>query len=549
LPNLGNAPRYLKIKRKIMNKYIKCLAISVSLSALVLNSAVALQEQTPNVCLAPAGDPEEGTLAFEVRDANNILCSELRKADAIEHPINPVLWPTLYGADPYRQPKLHDDVRFRYDSALVSGIEADIFQPCALDSCPERPEGLETFEPPYPVVIAMHGFGSDKDQLWWATQPLAERGYFVVAIQGTDSTVPGIVLDWLHNDAQAQYPGQLDLSRVGTMGHSLGAENSTRVQGDERVSAIIAWDPCSGAPCENSNGSRLYDLGQAAQTPTLFIAADYSGFPGYAEPRFSVPSELRLEGFSTLRNNGVDSMLIIPRATTHLDWAGNFTMGTRYGETTSNHYNLAWFDRYLRGKLVLDSSDNIVTTGGRNEAQERTYRQDIAQQAFDRLIATKIDDTLDKHNISQGFFDPVLAASSENPQYGGNVPYATEGIVIADLLSFYYRSVCFVSLPNYNGESGDIVARGDSTNEGNMRQTGCPVTVTAIDLDSDGDGVNDEIDQCINNEPDTLVDASGCELSTDPTLSPRDTQSGAGSLGLLMFISLIGTALGRRRQS
>jgi hypothetical protein len=242
-------------------------------------------------------------------------------------------------------------------------------------------------------------------------------------------------------------------------------------------------------------------------------------------------------------------MLITPRATTHLDWIGNLFMGTRYGETTSNHYNLAWFDRYLRGKLVLDSDDNIVTTGGRNEAQERTYRQDIAQQAFDRLIATKIDDTLDKHNISQGFFDPVLAATSADPQYGGNVPYATEGIVIADLLSFYYRSVCFVSLPNYNGESGDIVARGDSTDAGNMRQTGCPVTITAIDSDSDGDGINDEVDQCINNEPGTIVDANGCALSTDSTLSPRDTQSGAGSLGLLMFMSLIGTALGRRRHS
>jgi hypothetical protein len=255
-----------------MNKYIKCLAISVYLSALVLNSAVALQEQTPNVCLAPAGDPEYGTLAFEVRDANNILCSELRKADAIEHPINPVLWPTLYGANPYRQPKLHDDVRFRYDSALVYGIEADVFQPCALESCPELPEGLKTSEPAYLVVI-----------------------------------------------------------------------------------------------------------------------------------------------------------------------------------------------------------------------------------------------------------------------------------VIAELLSFYYRSVCFVSLTNYNGESGDIVARGDSTNEGNIRQTVCPVTITAFDSDSDGDGINGKLDQCINNEPDTLADANGCELSTDSTLSPRDIQTGAGSLGLLMFMSLIGTALGRRR--
>jgi PKD repeat protein len=444
-----------------------------------------------------------------------------------------VLWPTFYGPDPYRQTEWHNGIRFLHEPVSVSGIESDVFRPCAAGNCPDLPDGLETFEPPYSVVIAMHGALSDKDHLWRAAQPLAERSYFVVAAQSNGSSIPGAVLDWLDGEAQTQYPGQLDLSRVGTMGHSLGAENSTRVQGDDRVSAIIAWNPCSGSLCANSRGSRLHDKGEEAQTPTLFITADYTGFPGYPQPRFSVPGELRAAGFSTLRDNGMDSMLITPRATTHLDWAGNFTMGTRYGETTSNQYNLAWFDRYLRGKLVHDDDGKVVTTGGRNQTQERAYRQAIAQQGFNRLVTTEIDGTLDRHNISQGFFDPAQLATSLDPEYGGNVPYATEGLPTANLLSFYYRSVCFVSVPNYNTASGGIVARGDSTNEGDMRKAGCPVNLTAID--SDGDGVDDAVDQCPGTAQNTTVDANGCELPTEPlTVSlSADPTSGDVSNGPL----------------
>jgi len=513
-----------------MIRYLQCLAILLALVAFGLNPAMAQHEQIPDPCVAAAGDLEAGTLDFELRDATNIYCSEQRKADAILHPINSVLWPILYGADPYRQPARHDGIRFRYDAVNVSGLVGDVFRPCAAGNCPELPDGLETFEPPYPVVIAMHGALSDKDHLWWATQPLAERGYFVVAVQGTESTIPAAVLDWLHGDAQTQFPGQLDLSRIGTIGHSLGAENSTRVQGDDRVSAIIALDPCGGSPCANSRGSRLHDKGEEAQTPTLFITADYTGWPGYPQPRFSVPGELRAAGFSILRDNGVDSMLITPRATTHLDWVGNFTMGTRYGETTSNQYNLAWFDRYLRGKLALDNDGNVVTTGGRNEIQERSYRQAIAKDAFDRLVATQIDGTLDRHNISQGFFDPVKLVTSLDPQYGGNVPYATEGLAIANLLSFYFRSVCYVSAPNYVAGNPGILARGDSTDAGDMRSSGCPVTI--ITTDTDGDGVDDATDQCPGTAANTKVDANGCDLPAEPLTVSLHADPSSGDITL-----------------
>src|SRR5258706_13046254 len=144
------------------------------------------------------------------------------------------------------------------------------------------PPGLQRFEPPYPVVIVLHGAASDKKHLYWASQPLAEHGYFVLTANGTANTLPDVLLDWLF-DPSNPYAAQLDLNRVGITGHSLGAENSTRTQGDPRVSSIVAWDPCDGSgvnECRDSKGSRLADKGAAAQTPTPFLPADYLGFPG-----------------------------------------------------------------------------------------------------------------------------------------------------------------------------------------------------------------------------------------------------------------------------
>lgn len=464
-------------------------------------------------CLGPAGDPEPGTPEFALRDTRNMYCAEQRNADLLQHPINFQRQLELYGADPYREPHRHDDVRFRHDALSVAGAAADVFRPCDATSCANLPAELARFEPPYPVVIALHGFASDKDHLWWATQPLAESGYFVVAVNGTGSELPGALLDWLHGEAQTLYPGELDLDRVGITGHSLGAENSTRTQGDPRVSAIIGWDPCnSPAGCANSPGSRLHDRGEAAQTPTLIIAADYSGFPGYPQPRFSVPGTLRAEAFEILRGNGVDTMLITPRATTHLDWAGSFTFGSRYNEATSNHYGMAWFDRYLKGRLVVDENGDVVTTGGRSAEEERAHRQALAAQAFARLTATAFDGTVDQHNISQGYYDAAQAAQSGDPLLGGNVPYRFAGLPLADRLSFYHPSVCFVSIPDYRAGAADpVLTRADTGLDGDMRMQGCPVTQTTAD--SDGDGLNDLDDACPQQFAQT---ADGCPAVSDP---------------------------------
>ena len=138
----------------------------------------------------------------------------------------------------------------------------------------------------------------------------------------------------------------------------------------------------------------------------------------------------------------------------------------------------------MKAKLVLDADGNVVTSGGRTETEERAYRQAFAQDAYDRLRVTPdelFDDSVDIHNISMGFWDPVKAATSPaaNPGLGGNVTYTLAGTPIWWRLSFYAPSVCFISVPDYVGGSkvswgggaSDVAASADSTVDASQGST------------------------------------------------------------------------------
>lgn len=455
-----------------IRRWLGALVVAV----LPLGPAAAADRGAPDPvdCEGPAPAAAPGTNEFRARDAANMFCSEQRKLDQAQHPSSALPLPGASSTterpthDAYRQPSRHANVRFRFERLTVGGVAAELYRPCPTDTtvCPTLPAGLGRFDPPYPAVVVMHGLASNKENHWWASQPLAEAGYLVVAVDGTDRSVVTGALDWL-NAPSNPFAAQIDTNRVGVAGHSLGGGNALSTQGDPRVSAIVAWDPCSGIPCGTAPA-----LPNAAHvTPTLYQMADYTGWPGYPEPRSTVPGTLRSNGFASLRDRGVDTMVLTGRATTHLDWLAR-TRGNRLAESTWSYFNLAWFDRYLKGKLVLRDDEPASA-----QATERASRQAIARDAFDRLTAARFDASADRHNISQGFFDPVKAATSLDPLYGGNVPYTIAGRPVADRLSFYHRSVCFVSVPDYaagdGGAGAAVAARADTTAAGDMRTTGC----------------------------------------------------------------------------
>lgn len=425
------------------------------------------QEEPPDQeesfdCLGPVELAEPGTPAWDELNAANAFCAGERVQDRAAHP---VLQDADIIGDVYREPSRHDGVRFRYDTTTIDGLDAEVYRPCAVGTCPDLPDGLETSEPPYPAVVIFHGGGSTKDLHWWSSQPLAEAGYLVVAFDapGSSPTMEdaSTVVDWLSGDdpLAADFDGE----RLGIAGHSAGGVVVSEFgQRDPRVSAIVSWDRAQSSPLPS-------DL--PLDTPALFMFADYNCQdvpvcnPEVYETAPNPDGPGNKGGdFLLLEEAGVDTMQVPLRAALHLDWVpGTATGGNRYAEPVTVYYTLAWFDRYVRGAT----------------------EPEVAADAFERLTATEFDDSADRHNISQGIFDPDLAAESTDP-FADNVPYRIGGLSVADRLSFYFRAKCSLTVPGSSETvvSNDVRADGCPRPEGTGPETASDEAAAAADSDS-----------------------------------------------------------------
>ena len=437
----------------------------------------------------PLGDPEPGSPEWIERDSERLACDNQRDTDRRTQPPHVNAHSVArYGEDWYRQPALFDDVRFRWDyfptGTGLGGVPAmEVYRPCAPGTCPNLPDGLDRFSPPYPVVVIHHGFIATMTHHRYNAQTFAEAGYLAIVVNGTHPVpgVPnvqrnvngGLVLDWLASSASGVIGEEADLDRVAFAGHSQGSAAALSYQGDPRVHTILAWDGGDGIADSNTSQPIMYQ-----RTDGAFSAPQNSARTDYPAGRHR-----GLPTYLAHQDRGLDVMHLTFRATNHIDWNGNGVgslAGNRLAESVINYYSLAWLDRHLQGRLVTDENGNVVTSGGRTEASERAYRQARAQDAFDRLTAMQFDDSVDKHNISMGLYDPVQNVTSLDPLYGGNVPYQIDGLWVTDRLAQEFRSFCSVSVPDYEGGSDGspgsaTAARADSGADGDMRFTGCPV--------------------------------------------------------------------------
>ncbi len=455
----------------------------------------------------PGGDLEPGTPEWTERDDDRLQCLRQRDHDRRVQPqyVN-AHSVARYGEDWYRQPVRFDGRRFRYTYKPAGpagdvglGIPdvpaAEIYRPCAPGTCGSLPEGLERFEAPYPVVVIFHGFIATMTHHRFNAQVYAEAGYMAIVVNGTHP-VPGApnvqvaangdaVLRWLASDASGVFGEEADLDRVAFAGHSQGSSAARSYQGDPRVHAIVAWD--GGDDVDDANCALDEDSGaRVACAPIMYQRTDGAFSAPQTEARTDYP-DTRDRGLDTYQDHkarGMDVYHMTLRATSHIDWNGNGVgalAGNRLAEPVINYYTLAWLDRHLKGKLVVDTDGEVVTSGNRSESEERAFRQAQAQGAFDRLTAMRyLQGSIDKHTVSMGFFDPVQLATSGDPLYGGNVPYTIEGLFTTDRLSQYFRSFCSVSVPDYvNGSDGTpgsaVAVRADSGADGDLRFTGCPV--------------------------------------------------------------------------
>ena len=421
----------------------------------------AARAADPVDCAGPVVErATPGTPGYEQRDDDNFACASQRHSDQALDPVAPLPSGTdmegfapLSLADAHRDPARSDGKRFRYEPVTIvnrdgAGLAAELYRPCAPGAC-ALPAGLTPAAPAYPGVVILHGAGSRKELHWWSSQTLAEAGYMTVAFNGAAGNRANAedVIDWLvSTPSKPTKAGQfnphwreLDRDHIGLAGHSMGGQTASGLgQDDPRISAIVSWDRGTNIP-----------LPPRLRTPTLFFVADFAcqNNPVCLPERYPTPPGGEGPGgrgrdYDVVHAAGVDAMKIVLRASTHLDWTPSEASGNRYAETVSVYYTLSWFDRYLKG----------ATDRG------------AAEQAFRRLTAPRFDDYADRHDISQGIFDPARAAAHPDDPYAGNVPYAIDGLPVRDRMSFYFPSKCSIHAPD-----GSLFETDD------VRANGCPL--------------------------------------------------------------------------
>lgn len=448
------------------------LAAAALLALGSLGATAHAAEPAPLDCLGPVQheSPAPGSAEWKQRDADNMACARQRIDDFAQQPaalFTPGKTPAL---DAYRNPASHADKRFRYTEASTpsaSGktIAVEIYRPCAAGTCTGMPAGLKTFEPPYPAVVIVHGGYSSKRLHRSAAQVLAEAGYMTIALEttapmGTHGPDAQSVVDWVLATPSTPLAGgafphgkELDTRMVGIAGHSQGGSTASLIgQADKRISAIVAWDNLTALKTGWVDKIGMDPPADVAiRTPALGIGADYY-FKVVPTPEAPEPAKANTQGgrgrgaephpkdlgYQELKGAGVDTMLVVLRAGTHLDFSLFGGPASRYGESVINYYTLAWFDRYLKG--AHDSA--------------------LAADAFRRLTAQTFDDSADRHNISQGLYDKAAAGDSV---LKGNRPYLVGGTPVRDRLSFYFTSRCAITKP------GSTVRVGSE----DMRAAGC----------------------------------------------------------------------------
>jgi hypothetical protein len=149
--------------------------------------------------------------------------------------------------------------------------------------------------------------------------------------------------------------------RVAIIGHSLGASAVSYVQGiDRRVETIVALDKLHGPDADG--GIPGPDV--KAVVPALAVQSEYgfntqpyfmqhgSSIQGKPGPPTEAPDPRREQktGFDGWRAAGVDSMLVVPRASTHLEYTDIALLlpASRWGQAFTSVYVQRWLGRYLK---------------------------------------------------------------------------------------------------------------------------------------------------------------------------------------------------------
>jgi hypothetical protein len=248
---------------------------------------------------------------------------------------------------------------------------------------------------------------------YWLAQDLAERGYLVLTYdvqgQGTSQTLPGdgslsgVPSQQIDNftvgtedaitfllstqdhpapaygatedevtgsnpwadlldrrpDRRPNAPGRT--TKVAVVGHSLGAAAISQVQAtDERISTIVALDKLGASVTEGGVPVEPVVPALAVQSEYGFTVSPWFTSAGSSlmpqpSPDGPDPTREKATGFDAWRAAGVDSMLVVPRASTHLEYTDIplALPASRWGQALTSAYVQRWLDHYLKHRGSL----------------------------------------------------------------------------------------------------------------------------------------------------------------------------------------------------
>lgn len=181
-----------------------------------------------------------------------------------------------------------------------------------------------------------------------------------------------------HNTAT---PGRT--TRVALIGHSTGAVTASYLQGvDARIETAVALDKITAtAQAISDDQAELGSLPGpvAPKVPILGLQSEYGFEPqpyweascSSFEPCAAAPDATKAPdpnreeatGFDTWLERGVDSMVVVPRASTHLDYTDEppILPASARGQAMTSYYVQAWLGRYLQHQPAA-VSELLATT-------------------------------------------------------------------------------------------------------------------------------------------------------------------------------------------
>ncbi|MHC4513122.1 MAG: alpha/beta hydrolase family protein [Planctomycetota bacterium] len=129
----------------------------------------------------------------------------------------------------------------------------------------------------YPVVVMLHGGGARAWMMYAMASQLVQAGYIVVAnntgqfdprAQANDATALFAALVAENKNKESEFKGQLDMSRAGICGHSMGGGNTVRVLADNPgYRAGFCFAPWSGKVLPNGKAVYVDRYARKVTTP------------------------------------------------------------------------------------------------------------------------------------------------------------------------------------------------------------------------------------------------------------------------------------------